>query len=318
MIELDQVQPAKRTPVDEQLWQQVIDHFGFSEPFEQLDISRGVAAMTWVSDNYIVQRRPIELLPQFAFLRSFAATADFAGLSFQGPLIVENQGRFSEAGDSPGEMIWYALDRLQDGHHIYHQNIDGDQLVERSLAVLPQLIDQLTMIDDTASRLRVSRLPRLPYTEMQLCSRQQLIYWSNQSCPLDDNPLAKINFAEPRSHPVVGHGDPVLKNILVTSEGAVELLDFEALALMPRHVDLTHLAAFVCKHGESADWEEISLSHWQELQVLLPYWDTLDWQRALCYYLARELTVFPRQEAEINQEQWYCLARQVDRLNAGD
>ena len=82
------------------------------------------------------------------------------------------------------------------------------------------------------------------------------------------------------------------KNIILTGQGA-KLIDFEAIAPLPRHMDLVHMAAFVCKRSPFESWSLILESYWQLCQEELEGWAFEDWQLSACWYLIRELLYFP-------------------------
>ena len=273
----------------------VLSHFGLQGlgREEVSDLNDVVVSQSWIFEHVVLQARPVLLLERMLLLHQLSELEGaLEGMRFIGKIMSDDGRYLSEAtSSSKGRLLWSLQPRLESCALLYGKEFSPAKLLQNSMRVLPEAISQLRSLDRLVNAEMLKGLPESRGTEGQKASSRslasELILAYPQLAQVADLPAK-----EKYSPLVAAHGDPVLKNIILTSQGA-KLIDFEAIALLPRHMDLVHMAAFVCKRSPFESWSLILESYWQLCQEELEGWAFEDWQLSACWYLIRELLFFP-------------------------
>ena len=235
------------------------------------------------------------------------------GMRFHGHLMVEHQGKLEKAHwDSKGKRLWDLQPRLRETKQLFVENLSSERIVNNSLMVLPEVLVQIDHLAGHKPDKDFFMMPNTRGIIFQKASIIQIRTLSQNTCPLPRNPLYQLSPLGITSTTVLSHGDPTLKNTLYTGQGPC-LIDWESLSWLPRHMDLTHIVAFVCKQVETQYWEEAIWRHWEHVHPYLPGWNSQDWLRGVCWYLGREIVGFPLETQEQNVQYWEELAHQISQ-----
>jgi hypothetical protein len=261
---------------------------------EVSDINDAVVSQTWLTDRYVLQARPLALLERMLLLHQMGPSLPaLPGLRFLGPLLVDDGARLTEANIScQGVRLWDLQPRLPETQIPYAKDMSDQQVIRQAELVLPEVISQLIVLASLPATQQMYSLPTVRGTKLQLFAPGQLKSLLHERYPELSSAVSLLPSSEPLSELVVSHGDPILKNVVITQQGP-QLIDFEAISILPRHMDLVHITTFICKRTHCQHWNSIIDFHWKNCRKLLPGWNHADWQLAMCWYLIRELVGFP-------------------------
>jgi len=293
----------------------VLDHFGLPREGWSSPVNTGIVARTLVSEDWVLQSRPIQLLGRMVLLYDIANQAQMPGLKFSGDLLVEQKdGTICPARDTEGGCcVWSLQPKLHEVERLYYPGIDSVQLLQNSQKVLQPVLQQLEVFAERIDACDLICLNNTPGVTIQHSGTNVLKQLSGRKCPLSINPVDKLPDYEPQSNVVSSHGDPILKNTLMAEEG-IFLIDWEAVSHLPRHMDFAHFTTFVCKYTDPVFWHHVLQAHWEQMAVYLPDWSYEEWQLAVAWYMVRELSVFPPQNAKRHLGCWEGLDRLIDSI----
>ena len=293
----------------------VVDHFELPQQnWIPAPPGAGRVARTWVSSEWVLQSRPTQLLDRMLVLHQLGDDIYLPGLSFVGPLRIESNQKLRPAKTRMnGDNLWNLQPRLRELRPLCSPHFSTHQLMKNSMLVFPEVLAELQYFAGVAPPHKIASLPPTTGVGIQKAGFKKLLLLADQLCPLPKNPLHGLSRANTRSHLVLSHGDPTLKNTLLTPSGPC-LIDWESVAVLPRHMDLVHIVAYVCKVSLPQHWDEIIWRHWELARRLLPSWDGCSWHTACCWYLAREILAFPIQDQEKLELYWKGLHEQIKRV----
>lgn len=251
-------------------------------------VSSGDSATTFIGEKVVVQAREKSWLPYGELLYRMSQKMLLPGLNFLARPLVH------------GRRVWTVQKRLTALRPIYPAS---DALNLAQISSRP-VFAQLDYLANVGPKEKLAKLPESKSTQLQMMSARDLKDWAKEECPLAGNPARHLSDDEPESEIVFSHGDPSIKNTLLTPFGPA-LIDFEAIALLPRHKDYTHMSAFLIKRcrGDSL------MIYWPEAKKRLPDWSGDDWRQAVLIYLLRELLAWPIEDEKEQLLAWRRFAQ---------
>ena len=293
----------------------VLEYFSLPQTGWQEPLHRGAVAKTWVGEKYVLQARPIQFVDRSLMLHKLAGEVDIQGLKFHGPAIVEEaNGEVSEAiSGACGDRVWDVQPRLYEVKSLFHPGMEDMELIQNADLVLSGVLEQLSGFALQVDQHQLFCQYDTPGIAIQKASPQTLKQFCRQTCPLPTSPADHLSEEKPESPLVCSHGDAIIKNTLLTTDG-VCMIDWEAATVLPRHMDLAHMTVFLCKYAESHYWCYILDQHWEKVQAFLPGWDSQDWYLACAWYFVRELVAFQPSDPKVALRCWAGLADFVHLL----
>lgn len=287
----------------------ILEHFGLPQMGWHRPDTQGMVASTWVSKDWVLQHRPIHLVDRMLMLHNVASRNDIAGLAFAGDLVVERaDGTLSAANNgASGECIWNLQPRLYSLKSLYRSGMGCVEIIENAEHVLAGVLLQLDRFAAQVKQYELFCTHNTPGIAIQKAEPIVLKQFARRVCPLVSSPVDHLPEYEPSSPVVSSHGDSIIKNMILTPEGTC-LIDWEAASALPRHMDFTHMVAFLCKCTEPRYWNRILDGHWEAIQPYLPGWTDEEWRLAAAWYMVRELVAFPPSKPEVRLRFWAGLA----------
>lgn len=270
--------------------EQVMHRFGVAEePFTKLE-DHGVAAATWISASWVLQRRPLAQRGRIALARRLAAEHPghpaLEGCRYHALTLLEPP----VPGCEP-DVFWTLQERIQGHCPSGETAVTGTRLLELAARMAPEAVRQLREL----SMLPVPRAAWMtqPTRSTALQGATGAIVLAHAK-GLDQHAGELIEHRlgrEPESEIVLAHGDPILKN-QVLRDGDAPLIDWETIGPLPRHADLTHIASYLCRCLDPGEWEQASDLVGESAAAQLS-WDARTWRRAVMWQILRDLVAYP-------------------------
>lgn len=259
------------------------------EAFNRLE-GTGAAAATWISAEWVLQRRPVSQRGRIAIARRLATAQPdhpaLAGCRYHALTLLEPPEAGSEA-----DAFWTLQERIP-GHCPSDAKVHtGPTMLELAARMAPEAVRQV---------LELSRIP-LPReafmteptrgTALAGAAPEVVLAHARGVSPRAGALLAHRLDSEPRSEVVLTHGEPILRNQVLREDDA-PLIDWATIGPLPLHVDLAHIASYLCRCLPPEGWEEASDLVGESAAPALG-WDARTWRRAVVWQLVRDLVVYP-------------------------
>jgi hypothetical protein len=257
--------------------------------WKQLD--HGSVAQTLLSDDWVLQRRPVRYLERWQTLidnclQRLQPETDpyFKAANYK--IIEINKNHF-----------WTLSSRLDHGEKRKLDlaiDLSIDQAWDIADVLLPIAIKTFDKINQ---KLPPNKIPKrllrddIRFIQRQKWSSDYVLVLLEQIHRISKNEIEQIP-PEPKFEYVVGHGDPVHKNFVFNKDKHPQycLVDWETITLLPKSSDPAHFFAHLLFKTEPENW----------LKKLEPYNQTVSeylqtsqhiWLRSLGWFCLREYVV---------------------------
>ena len=274
------------------------------------DCTIGEKSDLWFFDEAVVQLKPGCLLPRFIAIQEVAEGMQIPGIGFSN-MAIQNGDEFSLelSLESTCDWLWLKQPYIPGTYaHVGIKGISPKDIMYRQSEALADVCGIL-------SRLAAQPIPELltssPLPDSLLrktLSNHELAKYAGQELAM---PESFILPEEPSSEIVLSHGDPTIKNTIIRTGGSV-LIDWEFMHPLPRHYDLTHIAAYLCRWLPHPYWEQASSLVWSAARHLLGQWSKDDCDQAMYWALIRGAVIAYDRPDDTVRDYWQGMHKMLN------
>jgi len=295
--------------------QEVLLHLGL-EDYEPAYISSTMdRSDSWYCGELVLQRREFNtlarLLPAFALQRQLSVDTSLLGLVAIKQIFLSHGDAFIDCeleqsekylpSTSSAQHLWIISERLY-GATVRPEVHSSQELMDHCVTSLDSVFEQLEELArmDLAQEQTAYPLAGDPNRQTMLPAIVQKQFRSQFPEHAD---LVENIPGEPTSVLTLSHGDPIVKNVIISTDKNY-LIDWESVQFLPRHRDLTRPVSYLHKYLQPEFMPETNTAVWERARQYLPGWDKANWDVGVYWQTLREYL-----ELEDLQEHQYISLR---------